>query len=475
MRKSLNVFRYIPKKMVAVAALFLAVVNTFAVIAAPAVKLESNLSVANYTAGDSQYSKEVNATYDQVVKFKVYYHNTEDPTSNKVAENVSIKIDMPKSAGTKQTVTSSIKGDNTNVVVDTASVNLNRPDAYLEFIPGSVDWKHNAGSREAIKYETVNISDSVVTSGAYVKIEHQKPCFEYEAWITFFARVKVPSVDIQKTVSVDNSPWGENATAKPGSTVKYLLTLTNAGNSVAKNVGVKDILPAGVTLQPGTTKVFTSTHPDGVIVSDNIVSANGINVGDIAVGGNIHVGFRATIASADKLKCGENKLVNKAQTVSDGFNGDEDTATVTVDRKCDTTTPTYSCEALATLVNKDKREVKANLTADHSAGVTVKSYKIDFGDGTVVDEQSATHTYTKDGSYSIKGSVTFSVGLESKTVDCTDVVDFTSEKPTTPVTPTTLPNTGAGSMITAIFGAGSVTAAFRSYIESRRALKGLVG
>lgn len=461
-----NILRSAPKHFAIFATLVAAFASSVSVFAAPEVTIEGNLAVANYTQGDTTWQADsVDASYDDVVRFKIYYHNTELPDSGKIAESLSVKIDLPTTAGSTQTATVSIKGDNTNTVVDTASVNLDRSDAYLEFVPGSAEWKHNVGTRENVTYETLNIADSVITGDGFTPIENEQPCYEFEAWITFAARVRVPSVEIQKEVAdSDEKAWAEEVTSAPGGTVKFLLTIRNNGNARVNSVTVKDFLPEGMTYVPGSTKVFDSNNLTGVTASDNIVGAQGINIGDLPNDTIAYVSFSATIDGADSFECGINTIVNRAQVVAISFNGDEDTAQVRVNKTCTTGTPQYSCEALVGILDNSKRSVSASVKVTMSDDVTLNGVSVNFGDGTVVNNNNATHTYSADGDYNVTSTVKFNVGSEVKTATCTDSVSFNT--PTTPVTQ--LPNTGAGESIAVIFGAITALAASYGFVQNRR-------
>src|SRR5690348_1594973 len=102
--KLFNTVRRLRKKLMAIAILLLAIAFPVASMAAPTVKLESSLGVANVTKGDTKYAHSVSASYDQVVKLQVYYHNTELPDSGKVAKDLTVKINIPSGAGKTQTV-----------------------------------------------------------------------------------------------------------------------------------------------------------------------------------------------------------------------------------------------------------------------------------------------------------------------------------------------------------------------------------
>lgn len=467
----LNILSHLPKRISLIFALFAAVLTTMSSFAAPEVILDSHISVANRTQGDTSYANSRTATYDDTVVFKVYYHNTEDPDSNKIAENVSVKVDLPTGPGETQTVTSTVKGSNTNTVVDTASVLLDRDDAYLEFISGSVEWKHNIGTRDNIEYETLNLADSVITGGEFTPIEHQKPCFEYEAWITFSMKVRVASVEVDKTVALDgDTSWSESVTTEPGQTVNFSLEADNNGNARINSVTLRDLLPNGLSYVAGSSKVIDSNNPNGVSVSDNVVSDGGINIGDLPNDTNAILTFRAKVAGANYFDCGVTTLTNTAQVVAIGFNGDEDTASVKVEKECEEPTFNYDCEALNVVKLDQNRTVRANAQISKSANVTLEGISINFGDGTVVNKNNVEHTYASNGSYTVTATVTFELNDENnsvKSVKCSDKVSFkTIEKG--PETPTQLPNTGAGSALLSIFGATSAAAAAYGYIQTKR-------
>ena len=133
------------------------------------------------------------------------------------------------------------------------------------------------------------------------------------------------------------------------------------------------------------------------------------------------------------------------------------------------------CKA-ADLQVYDDRKVKVSITGQVN-NATIVGYKIDFGDGTVVDKQSAEHTYAKDGTYTIvsKVQVKFADGHTEwlTSTGCTKQVTFKPGQPpvvppVTPPTPTTLPDTGMGN-IAAIFAAVSVAGVlFHKYVLSRK-------
>lgn len=416
------------------------------------------------------------------VTMHVYIHNNADPKLNAsgkgVAKNVNVKVELPQGVAKgnrsgKATINSS--NAQPQSIFSTVDFAAENGGFYgLNFVEGSAKLVGNGINK--------SVSDSLVTTG--VNIGDVKGCFEYAVAVTFKVKVEMPRYEIQKQVAVPGQPWGEVANQKVGDTTSWLINFNNKGDSQLNDVKIVDTLPPFTKVVPGSVQVFDSNAPNGYTYSDNAVQANGkqinIDIGDYAPGAGAYVKFKTTIQDVEELACGTHRLQNVAYATPDGYGAVNDSANIIVKSPvCENDEASYDCESLVTVLDKKERTVKSELTAVKSGDVSVTGYSFDFGDGTVVDEQSATHTYAKKGTYTIVGTINFSVNGAVKSVDCVDTVTFGGDTPTTPGdkgdTPTTLPNTGAGSMLTAIFGAGSVTAAARSYIESRRALKNLVG
>lgn len=119
-----------------------------------------------------------------------------------------------------------------------------------------------------------------------------------------------------------------------------------------------------------------------------------------------------------------------------------------------------SCtNAVLTYVDRAKRTVKVTVNGSATNGASINGYSINFGDGTVVNQQTATHTYAKDGNFTIVTRVLGTLNGESTDVTsqgCTKVASFSTTTP-----PPEIPNTGAGS--TAALFIGAVVAGIAAY------------
>jgi uncharacterized repeat protein (TIGR01451 family) len=464
-----NLINTLPKRIAASAMLAMAVVLPVATSAAQAVKIEATTGVANVTAGDTTYKSSVNASYDQEVKVQVTYNNKEDAGSNKVANNLRVKIGLPTKAGKSQTITTTTSGDNTNTVNGSVKVNLDRDDAYLQYELGSVVWKHaDQQTGKVVTKELKSAGDAIVGANGLV-LENEKPC--QAGSVTIRARVMIPGVEIvkQSKVKGGTDKWSNKNTARPGDTLSYLISYKNTGNTVQHDVIIRDSLPPHMTLVPGTTKLANATYPQGKAVASNDVVNGGIIIGNYGAGANAFVTFDVKIDDASKLSCGENEFGNVGVAHPKELNEYYNTAFTKVTKTCEDTpeTPVYTCDLLT--VNKlGGREIEAKVDYTAENGAKLKTVTYDFGDNSTpltTDKTSAKYTYAKDGDYNVTAELLFSVDGKDKTVSsdsCAKPVSFTTpttpETPETPGTPEELPNTGAGNVI-ALFAAASVAGA----------------
>lgn len=281
------------------------------------VRIESTVDVRNTTT-NTPYAASTSAKVDEVIAVQVWYHNMEEADSNKVADNVKVKIDLPSAPGKTQTIKSTVGGTNTNTVIDTATVNLSIAQANLEYIPGSAQWRHNAGTNANPNYVTQSISDAVVTGNGVV-VEDAKPCFNFEATVTILVRVKAPVVSIVKEVRHEGeTAWTQSNTAKAGETLDYQIRFKNEGNTTLKDVVIGDNLPPHMTYVNGSTKLRNGANPNGISISSNNVASGGIDVGNYAPGSVGYVLFKVKIN--EKLSCGTHKFENVGIVRPEGMN-----------------------------------------------------------------------------------------------------------------------------------------------------------
>ncbi|HVS79062.1 MAG TPA: PKD domain-containing protein [Candidatus Saccharimonadales bacterium] len=203
--------------------------------------------------------------------------------------------------------------------------------------------------------------------------------------------------------------------------------------------------PFTISYEPGSAKLYTNY-------------VNGIQISDAVANGGTLIGSNGP----------DGKVPGCAQ--NSGY--------VTIRVKVHMTPqqqPVYSCDALH-VTSEGNRAYNYSVDATAKNGATITGYSFDFGDGNVVDSanNTASHTYVKDGTYTATATVKFNVGDSQKTVNCSQTITVSTPPVTPPTTPTptpkakSLPNTGPGDVLGIFTGASSLGAVSHYVVNRRR-------
>ena len=303
---------------------------------------------------------------------RIYVHNNAASNLNLVAENVVAKLNVPTTTAKTVTVQGQISASNAkpNTVWDEATFSSDN-DFNLAYVAGSALFENNGMG-------TTKLPDSIVNNtGAklgYDKLDGKIPgCFQYAGYVTVKVKAQVnqpqekTDIDLAKTVrnkTNGEKTWVETVNAKSGDTVQFQIHAKNTGSAGIQNLVIRDILPKGLNYVAGSTKLYNTSNPKGLKVSDNIIQNSGINIGSYQPNGDAFVRFDATVSAEQDLPvCGENTLTNIAQASNQKI-VKNDTASVKVTKKCETPkNPAYKCEALSlNIIRKDEKQI--TYTAD---------------------------------------------------------------------------------------------------------------
>ena len=463
--------------------------------------------VKEASANDSAYSDLTKIVAGKEYEVYLYYHNNAAANLNLVAENTRVRMQLPAVVNGNTKSNGFIKADNAKPVeVWDDTVLTSDSPVSIQYVAGSATI-HSRGAVNGQK-----LSDSIVTDqGAlvgYSALDGKLPgCSEFAGYVTFRFKAAAPNFTVSKEVSKHGANnWVENYAAQPGETVDYLLEYKNTGSTVQKDVMVKDVLPAGMTYVSGSTVLGNPSNPAGVKTNDT-VTTTGLNVGTYNPGQNAWIIFSAKAPALEALTCGQNNLVNK-QIVETDNGSKSDTATVTVEKKCDTPTPVDKdvkvCEiATKTIKTIKESELKANPSkyADKDSTICKEAPKPEDKNITVCEIESGKVVTIKESVYnankakyadkdSDKCKAITVCEISSKTVitiskeqynahkdlytDQNSEVCKPAEKPETPEVPKTdkpvveLPKTGLDLSAMSLVGAGALTYAGYAYIASRR-------
>jgi uncharacterized repeat protein (TIGR01451 family) len=263
----------------------------------------------------------------------------------------------------------------------------------------------------------------------------------------------MPNYSISKQTKVQGQgSWVENVSGAPSDTFAWMITFNNTGNTELKNVKIVDNIPANMTVVTGSVKLTNGNYPNGFVYDASAIQANGrqvnIDIGNYAPGILAYITYRTTVSDPTSLTCGDTNFVNEAFATPTGYGAIRDIATAKVTKTgCVVDTPVYSCDAVTVeKIGGRKVRVAVNATNTPKDRVQIKNYEYNFGDGSaaqVTDKNPNEYEYAKDGTYSIKVKVNFTVDGVMQTASgdkCAAVVTFAP-------TPTTLPRTGSSSTL----------------------------
>ncbi len=278
---------------------------------------------------------------------RLYAHNNNPNGEKGTATGVTLHFTLPTQAGTSLSVQGSIDSTNANpsrVYDDVVFKSTDGRAFYLDYIEGSALYENNGiGANGGIQ-----LSDNIITSNGvkigYNALDGKIPgCFQYASYTTI--RVKAVYLDesytVEKTVrNVTNSEksFSDTTNAKVGDTVEYQIHYKNTSTSHVDNVMVKDILPNNMEYIAGTTKLYNTTNPSGIVAKDDTIMTTGVNIGGYDANGDAYIRFRAKVIDKS-MTCGSNKLVNWGQ-VGVGKTTLQDNAFVMVEKTCDKPEPT---------------------------------------------------------------------------------------------------------------------------------------
>ncbi|MBQ3296940.1 DUF11 domain-containing protein [Candidatus Saccharibacteria bacterium] len=281
----------------------------------------------------------------------IYFHNNASATFNDSAHNhsgVAVKSRLASSFSTvltpaKQgTITATITAENTNPtsVWDEAHMTTTTDKVLMHYVAGSAkiynDWQANG---------SVMPSSLFTEQGTLIGLNALNGvipgCEEYHGVVSYVLQAEELGGNIDKTVSKDGTNFNESANITPGEEVTFQLTIANTGDVALTNATIKDTLPAGLTLVPGSVGLRANDSTTVDPLSDNILGT-GYNLGTIGTGNIVYITYKA-VAGSD-FDCTGTELLNNAVLTYDSeqASGDskQDSATVIVKKAdCDEPVP----------------------------------------------------------------------------------------------------------------------------------------
>ncbi|WP_077532443.1 DUF11 domain-containing protein [Massiliimalia massiliensis] len=122
--------------------------------------------------------------------------------------------------------------------------------------------------------------------------------------------------------------WADKVYAVPGECVRFRIGIRNMSSEMFRNLTLRNILPTGLSYINGSTQIYNAKHPQGVTLSDNIITDMGVNIGDYAPGANAWIYFDAT---ASEIPSSKNVIYRNIIQACGGYGAKEQSADVIMD------------------------------------------------------------------------------------------------------------------------------------------------
>jgi uncharacterized repeat protein (TIGR01451 family) len=271
--------------------------------------LSAGLDVLNVTRGDRSYADSTDAIVDDVVQVQLWYGNY-SPDRRSLA-NLAAHFELPRAPGKTAPLLATVTADRTEVT-PTATVRLSLDRAHLEYIPGSLRWRHNTAEPDRPPaYKTEGLADGLLL-GAASPLEDVRHGDNYVATVTIQLRVIASAHTVVVSVRRPNATqWSTEVSARLGDSVEYEVAISNAGNAPLCDILVMNNLPPNVSYLTGSTRLLHGDSPRDHRLPDGIVDPLfptgvgrppnrevGVQIGDLVVGGVVKIRFSARLVGA---------------------------------------------------------------------------------------------------------------------------------------------------------------------------------
>ena len=419
---------------------------------------------------------------------RLYVHNNSPKGRDAVAKDVTTNFSLGTVVSTEQRVDGYINSSNATPSKYWDDVVFKSNDGrkfYLDYVEGSALLENNGVGKNG----GVKLADSIVTSGVkigYDSLNGEVPgCYSFDNFVTIKVKPVFESSEISKTVrKLTDSKFSEEVKAEIGETVEFQIMYKNLNATQVNNTTITDSLPKGLEYVKNSTKIYNATYPNGASVTSDTITGAGINIGGYKVGANAYIRFQAKVVD-NTLACGTNRLINWAKAVN--YNGTstnvnyfavQDSAEVYVEKSC-STPETHKCEIVSGVYYGKNGNVVDKATYESECTTPKTEHKCEvvsgvyYGkNGNVVDEKTyksecenpddpddPTPT-TEHKCEVVKGTY---YGIHGDTVDYSTYKAQCEKE--------SLPNTGASTIATGVFGLGSTVTVAGYYLASRKQLK----
>ena len=260
---------------------------------------------------------EIEAVDGEFYYIRLYAHNNNPGGYDAVAEDTKVSFNIPQESAASIRVNGYITSSNAypSEYVDYVDFVAEQP-FHLEYVYGSALLENNGIGADG----GVTLSDDIVASESsgvligYDELDGKVPGgYEYTNYVTVMVKVVYDysfTLDTQvRLVDSTDDSWQKESAAEIGDTVEFQIIYENTDDFTQEDVIVRSVLPENLEYVAGTTMLYNTNHPDGLLLDTDAVVDNGINIGAYTAGSNAYVRFTAKVVDKN-LAWGSNTLVN---------------------------------------------------------------------------------------------------------------------------------------------------------------------
>lgn len=300
------------------------------------------VQIKEKNASNATYTEKLNIKEGKQYTVFVYFHNNAAANLNLVARNTRARVQLPKlaKAGQDTRITGFVTADNArpsevwDEVYVRADKNLN-----IQYIANSA----KIFSKGAVNGKTLS-NDLFNNTGAllgYNSLNGEVPgCHDFAGYLTFDFRVvgdtaPAPNFTVEKLVApFGSNNYGKSINAKTGDKVDFRISYKNTGNVEQAKVVVKDALPAGLELVPGSVMLANKNSGGKYAKLPDNLTSNGQEIGTYEPNANAFIHFTAKVVKSLN-DCAPAQTLANTVTVTTAHGQKTDQASVVVMSKCD--------------------------------------------------------------------------------------------------------------------------------------------
>lgn len=344
---------------------------------------EVNYVGARVAGQDFDYwqGNEIEVQNGETYVIRLYAHNNNPGGYDAVAEDTKVSFEIPQETGTNVRVNGYISSSNASPTGYVDYVDFKSDQAFhLEYVYGSALLENNGIGANG----GVQLSDDIVNSVSggvligYDALDGKVPgCYQYANYVTIQVKaVYDTEFTLEKQVRLKDSEdktWQDSLNVQVGDLVEYEIAYQNTSEVSQANVIIRDVLPANLEYVPGSTILYNSTYPNGLVGDTDEIVNNGVNIGTYSAGANAFIRFTAKVVD-ENLACGSNTLVNWGRaTVNETVL--QDHAEVVLNKVCEEPTPEEPEADLPTeLPNTGPEAIAGTVVALGSLGTAAGYY-----------------------------------------------------------------------------------------------------